>query len=58
MGSAADVWLCVLLGLLFAILSYLRSRFPAASRSRQTAAVVTAATLFLSACSVLGFGAR
>lgn len=56
MSSTADVWLCLLLVLLFAMLSYFKRRFPAASFRSQAAVVVTAATLFLSACSVLGFG--
>jgi len=58
MSSAADFWLCFFLVGLLAGLSYLRGRFPAASPNRQTAALVTAALLFLSACTVLGFGAR
>ena len=58
MTSAGDVCLCILLVVLLVALFYLRGRLPAASTAWQAAALAAAATVFLSACSALGFGIR
>jgi hypothetical protein len=52
MQSAADLWFSIITVLLFAVLLFLRSRFPDASR-RSEAAVLTLATLtFFGLCAL------
>jgi hypothetical protein len=50
MNSADDVWLCLLLVALFALLLVLRSKFPKVSRGREAAVVLAAIILFFSIC--------
>jgi EamA domain-containing membrane protein RarD len=52
MSSNGYPWLCLLLAVLFAALFSLRRRFPAASRAAETAALMVAAVIFLSVCSL------
>jgi hypothetical protein len=53
MGSADDVWLCLLLVALFGLLLFLRIRFPRASKGTETAILVSATVVFFSVCSFL-----
>lgn len=53
MSSTDDVWLCLLLVALFGLLSFLRVRFPGASKSSETAVLVSATVIFFSLCSLL-----
>jgi len=53
MNSAGQLWLCALLVILFGALVILRKRFPHVSKTLEAAALVTAAVVFLSACSLV-----
>jgi len=48
MGSADEAWFSLVLVALFALLSFLRTRFPNASRGSETAVLLIATILFFS----------